>query len=124
MLTKLEEIHCPLCSKVTGMKTHQNEIEKDEHKILYGEICGTCKGIMAEGVTLRCLGIAGEVEKDWKMQKVPCCTVTVVTKEILEKHGFIEWVDFELGGFMDVAGCPMCSESKAFEFWKPITPLK
>ena len=118
MLVKEEKIHCPLCGKETGIETHETEIEVDENLKKYGSICDTCKEIMAEGVTLRCLWEAGEIEKDWLTQKVPCCTVTVVTKEVLEKYGFKEGEDFELGGVMDVWGCPICSADKAFHFWK------
>ena len=115
---KEENIVCSFCNKVTWVKVHEEEIEVWEHQLLYGEICEDCKQLIAEWVTLRCMGSAWEVEKDGEKIQVPCMTVTVVTKEVLEKYGFVEWEDFELGGYIDVSFCPMCSEDKKFHFTK------
>jgi len=118
MLTKKEDIICPFCNKVTGTKKHKKKIEIDEHKKLYWAICDECSELMKECVTLRCLGVAWEIERDWKVEQVPCCSVTMVTKEALEKNGFVEGVDFELGWYWDIYGCPSCSVDKKFHFKK------
>lgn len=119
MLTKLESVHCPLCSKPTRTKIHEEEIEIDENKILYWEICDDCEALKKESVTLICLGTVGEIEKDGVKQKVPCCTVMMITKDVLEQRGFVEWVDFELGWKMELTGCQMCSEDRKIHFPEP-----
>ena len=118
IMVKEENIVCPLCNKITWVKVHNEEIEVGEHQLLYWEICSECKQLMAEGVTLRCMWVAWEVEKDGEKVLVPCMTVTIVTKEVLEKYGFVEGVDFELGGYLNISACPHCSEDKKFHFVK------
>ena len=118
MLTKEQDVWCPICNTIKGQKIHESEIEVDDNHRLYGEICDSCKELMADCVTLRCLGVAGEIERDWKKEEVPCLSVTGVAKEVLEKNGWIEWKDFELGWYCDIYGCPLCSEDKQYHFKK------
>lgn len=121
MLVKEEQIYCPICIKPYKVKTHEQPIEVDENKKLYWEICPACKEVMDECVTLLCLGDAGEIEVtnesgEVEKQTVPCCTTIGVSKELLVENGYVEWVDFELGGTMTIAWCHVCSKDKKIKF--------
>jgi hypothetical protein len=71
---------------------------------------------MSLWVNLFCIWKKWEVEHEWKMVDIPCCNIITVSKEVLEKNGFVEWKDFELWGKIEIKGCVQCSPDRKIHF--------